>query len=87
MVEEMHVDPFINKEDNAAQKLKRSFQEILDSYAKDATPDAKRPDIRKILESIAKDPSTPAKATEEAPKRTNILRVEVSKVHFQSCFP
>ncbi len=73
----------VDGEDVISQTLKRSFQEILDNYAKDVTPDAKRINIRELLENFAKEagpPPTPAKEAELVPVQTKTLRVEVSKV-------
>jgi hypothetical protein len=84
MAEEMNVDPLAaGKEDVVTQNLKRSFREILDSYANDS-PEAKRANFREFLENFAKTTTpTPAKQQEAGLSRTNIFRVEVSKVTFR----
>ncbi len=84
MAEDMNVDLLAaGKDDVVTQNLKRSFREILDSYANDS-PEAKRANFREFLENFAKTTSTPtpAKQQEAGLSRTNIFRVEVSKVTF-----
>ncbi len=78
--------------DIISQTLKRSFQELIDNFAKDSSPLSKRPNVTesqvdtiRVEVSKVTDPKVPPpeqpKRTYEEP-RTDIIRVEVSKVIF-----